>query len=97
MNLEIKKSSETDLDNELEIEISVELMASIRRLNDMPRVSDQIISGSTTMRKLLIQLGFDALTEISTLITYVNKERVRLNYILRNKDYLFITIPIGGG
>ena len=97
LNLEIKKSSVNNMDNKLKIEIQVELMASIKRPNNIPRISNHIFSSSISIRKLLLQLGYDPITDILTLITYVNKERVRLNYILNNGDYLFITIPIGGG
>ncbi len=71
-------------------------MASVRRPNNLPRLSMQEIPPESTVKNLLQYLTYTE-TEITILQVFVNKHRVHHNHRLSHNDLLFITIPIGGG
>lgn len=84
------------------MEIQVELMAIIKRPNDIPREFSREVDPNTKLRTFLKQLGFES-SEIRQMQFFIGKpdqkegDRVRTNYVLQDGDKLFITIPIGGG
>ena len=98
MNLKIKSDSEAEfkIKDDQKFSIEIELMASLRRPAELQRISIQKVIPSTTIQKLLLELKYEE-SELSIMQVYVNKERVRLNHILDDKDIVFVTIPIGGG
>lgn len=78
-------------------------MALIKRPNSLPRVFSKEFNEELVVRTLLKELGFSS-QEIRFLQTYVsrndsisNAKRVSRNYSLKDRDKVFITMPIGGG
>ncbi|MHA2364271.1 MAG: hypothetical protein ACXAC7_09960 [Candidatus Hodarchaeales archaeon] len=71
-------------------------MATLRRPNNLPRISEQKINIGTKIKDLLSLLHYKE-TEIPMLQIFVNGIREDLNYVLNNNDKVYITIPIGGG
>lgn len=96
LNMEIDSGSIPNVRSK-KISIEIELMASLKRPNNISRLSVQKTIPSTTIRELLLQLGYDELIDLPILLTYVNEDRVHINYILKDNDKIFVTIPIGGG
>lgn len=84
------------------MEISVEMMAIIKRPKDLPRKfiheSDEPIS----IQNLLTSLGFQ-LQDLKLMQFFVTasgsteQERVGKRHTLSDLDTLFVTIPVGGG
>lgn len=84
--------------------IHIELMAIIKRPNDIPRVfSKEFDNTKLVVKALLEEIGFSP-QEIKLLQVFVtspdssgNAIRVPRSYDLKNDDKVFITIPVGGG
>ncbi|MHA2496297.1 MAG: hypothetical protein ACXAEI_12475 [Candidatus Hodarchaeales archaeon] len=84
--------------------IHIELMAIIKRPNDIPRVfSKEFDNNQLVVKALLEEIGFSP-QDIKLLQVFVtrpdssgNATRVPRNYALKNNDKVFITIPVGGG
>lgn len=83
--------------------IKIELMAFIRRPEGLPRIFERKLDKSLTISQFLKGLGFK-MDEIRLMQCFISKitnkdnnERVQRSYALKDGDYLFITLPIGGG
>ncbi len=84
------------------MKIFVELMAIIKRPNNVPRTFEREMDKPLTIKELLMNLDFtlDEIRMMQCFITTSTKSksvRVERNYTLRNGDNLFVTLPIGGG
>ncbi len=79
------------------ISVTIELMAAVRNpFNSKKRKKEFKLLSEIPLKDLLTQVGFQN-TEIPWLVSIVNGTRVTLDYKLKDKDMIFITLPIGGG
>ncbi|MFX0092877.1 MAG: hypothetical protein ACFFBD_14055 [Candidatus Hodarchaeota archaeon] len=82
--------------------VKTTLMALVRRPDKLPREFEKEIKENTTVNSFLSDLGYSS-QEIRVLQVFVSSNndtgsiRVPPDYILKNNDELFITIPVGGG
>ncbi|MFX0173106.1 MAG: hypothetical protein ACFE9L_14430 [Candidatus Hodarchaeota archaeon] len=80
------------------ISITIELMAAIRNpFASKKRRNELTFASPRLLKEVLREVGFDN-KELNHLIPIVNGTRVKLEECqLKNGDYVFITLPIGGG
>ncbi|MFX0117364.1 MAG: hypothetical protein ACFFB3_22645 [Candidatus Hodarchaeota archaeon] len=83
--------------------VHIELMAIIRRPNNLPRVFSWEFTENTQVKTLLEDLGFSS-QESRFLQVFVTRGdldsraiRAPRNFALQNNDRVFITMPVGGG
>ncbi|PWI46726.1 hypothetical protein CEE45_15345 [Candidatus Heimdallarchaeota archaeon B3_Heim] len=75
----------------------LELVGSVR--NPFPSKKRKKIiefSGKTSIKTILLENGFLE-TELEFLIPIANGKRTSHDYILQDKDHIWISLPIGGG
>jgi sulfur carrier protein ThiS len=79
------------------ISVTIELMAAVRNpFKSKKRKNEIKLQSHLRLDELLNQVGFQK-KEISWLVPIVNGNRVSRDYLLKDKDVVFITLPIGGG
>ncbi|WP_455139877.1 MoaD/ThiS family protein [Candidatus Hodarchaeum mangrovi] len=79
------------------ITIVIELVATLR--NPFPskkRVNTVEIADQLDLRQLIEFIGFQK-EDIEHMVAIVNGVRVLNDYILKDGDHVFLTLPIGGG
>lgn len=83
--------------------VNVELMAFIKRPEDLPRVFSKEVPDQTSVKDLMDILGFNS-KEIRIMQFFISKNgtkesgvRAKKRDILSDGDSLFVTLPIGGG
>ena len=83
--------------------VYIELMAIIRRPNNLPRVFSKEYNENTQVNTLLKDLGFSSQESKFLQVFVTGKDpdtgaiRAPRNYVLQNNDRVFITMPVGGG
>lgn len=79
------------------ISVTVELMAAVRNpFKSKKRKNEIKLPAQLQLDAFLKQVGFQK-KEISWLVPIVNGNRVSRDYLIKDKDTIFITLPIGGG
>lgn len=77
--------------------VKIEFMGSLRRPNNIDRITKFNIPENCTLKELFIILEYSS-EEILRLQAFLKDgSRLTLKDILHENDSLFITIPIGGG
>lgn len=76
-------------------------MALIRRPTDLPRIFSRDVEENTKIKILLSDLGYNfqeiRMFQLFVTNTSGEEERITRNYILKENDKIFVTIPVGGG
>ena len=76
---------------------TLELVGSVRNpFSSKKRKKIIEFSGETTIKTVLLENGFQE-TELEYLIPIVNGTRTSHDYLVKNKDHIWISLPIGGG
>ena len=76
---------------------TLELVGSVRNpFSSKKRKKIIEFSGETTIKTVLLENGFQE-TELEYLIPIVNGTRTSHDYLVKNNDHIWISLPIGGG
>lgn len=82
------------------MKVNITMMALIRRPDDLPRIFSWEVEENTKIKTLLTDLGynFQEIRMFQLYVTNIGEEtKISRNYILKENDKIFITIPVGGG